>query len=1007
MCSSDLFASTGKKGNAFNYLFGDVDFEQLSKDPLDILEVASRRSVELWGEDTALRRAKLIEVFGTNAVPMIEAYENYMKRSSMNAGELRKELENAEGFSAKLLSEIMDTTWGLREIAQGTRETMKQLLGDIFEPIIKPLLIATQKFMTIIINLIENHPGIVKVLGYGVGLAGLLFTVFGSLMLVTGQLMSFTGSILNTTVQLSVMGYSMKGLNKLAERGTVTVGELLKEMAWGTRENAGILRTLLGGLFKFAMITGLIYVAWRYDFLRLRTVVTDFFSNLQKAISTSRKTLEELEPEKLHGFIDTLGKKGRWDKLTGALIKIGLVIGAVMEAMESFSTEGKFRLSHETMAKLLGVSLEQVKAMDEIDEKTTLFLNNLGKILNFIESWTKFWDGFFKGAQAAFVILNAFLSLFRAIWDTLWNIAEFIGDLFNYDVNKPDLGGWELLGRAMGFILATTLAIKFGLWSWKVTLGSILVLAGKVGKWLGGGAVAGAGAAGAGAARAGLGGGAAGTGTAGSSGNVLVWDPATGTLVPRNVVETVETTAKTAGATADKVPWFERLWKGVGGFSASMQANAARWGAGQIPKASNLFEKLWYGDYSNYSKIQQMPRMSEVLPHLRPEGADLRSGAIFQDKGILGGIDSWLFGTKTFARKTGEYLGRNTKGILPAGMSKYLDDVFRGGKAGIAPTLLRGVDDIWSSIPFLTKVLAIGTSAYRAYKAPEGKKLREGIKGFTGVIGGHFGGVLGGAAAGALYGAATGSAIPVVGTIIGTLIGSIVGGILASKFGDQVADVFYRGIDGIKYGVENHLKPLGKKIADALGITAAQELKKQAEREKRYEEALMARYSAITIVLEDEQRKYRTEKAEMARHSAGYYDRHALGGIFNKPHIGLFAEDGPEAVIPLSSKYRERALGLWHGVGEIISEPKVAPPVPFKKITGTIEAPRITIPSGGGSKDISNSTQIVFKDGAIIVSVENLASQSEIKKGAEELFKEFMRLVEKENMRNYNKTRAR
>ena len=38
---------------------------------------------------------------------------------------------------------------------------------------------------------------------------------------------------------------------------------------------------------------------------------------------------------------------------------------------------------------------------------------------------------------------------------------------------------------------------------------------------------------------------------------------------------------------------------------------------------------------------------------------------------------------------------------------------------------------------------------------------------------------------------------------------------------------------------------------------------------------------------------------------------HAEGGIFSQPHYALFAEDGAEAVIPLSSKYRSEALPIF------------------------------------------------------------------------------------------------
>lgn len=42
---------------------------------------------------------------------------------------------------------------------------------------------------------------------------------------------------------------------------------------------------------------------------------------------------------------------------------------------------------------------------------------------------------------------------------------------------------------------------------------------------------------------------------------------------------------------------------------------------------------------------------------------------------------------------------------------------------------------------------------------------------------------------------------------------------------------------------------------------------------------------------------------------------YATGGILNRPHLGLVAEAGPEAIIPLSSRIRSRALDLWQDTG--------------------------------------------------------------------------------------------
>ncbi len=45
---------------------------------------------------------------------------------------------------------------------------------------------------------------------------------------------------------------------------------------------------------------------------------------------------------------------------------------------------------------------------------------------------------------------------------------------------------------------------------------------------------------------------------------------------------------------------------------------------------------------------------------------------------------------------------------------------------------------------------------------------------------------------------------------------------------------------------------------------------------------------------------------------------HATGGILTRPHLGLVAEAGPEAIIPLSARMRGRATALWEETGRYL-----------------------------------------------------------------------------------------
>lgn len=46
--------------------------------------------------------------------------------------------------------------------------------------------------------------------------------------------------------------------------------------------------------------------------------------------------------------------------------------------------------------------------------------------------------------------------------------------------------------------------------------------------------------------------------------------------------------------------------------------------------------------------------------------------------------------------------------------------------------------------------------------------------------------------------------------------------------------------------------------------------------------------------------------------------KYATGGILTRPHYGLVAEDGAEAIIPLNSKRRSRAIDLWRQTGDML-----------------------------------------------------------------------------------------
>lgn len=87
---------------------------------------------------------------------------------------------------------------------------------------------------------------------------------------------------------------------------------------------------------------------------------------------------------------------------------------------------------------------------------------------------------------------------------------------------------------------------------------------------------------------------------------------------------------------------------------------------------------------------------------------------------------------------------------------------------------------------------------------------------------------------------------------------------------------------------------------------------------------------------------------------AGYSDatgKHAWGGIMNSPHVGMVAEQGPEAIIPLSPSKSARGLDLWKKAGQYLG---VQPYADGDIVgdTSTLTSETVTTGAGGNHFDI-------------------------------------------------------
>lgn len=117
-------------------------------------------------------------------------------------------------------------------------------------------------------------------------------------------------------------------------------------------------------------------------------------------------------------------------------------------------------------------------------------------------------------------------------------------------------------------------------------------------------------------------------------------------------------------------------------------------------------------------------------------------------------------------------------------------------------------------------------------------------------------------------------------------------------------------------------------------------------------------------------KNYQQTKSKQTARDAilGKYAKHAEGGILSNPHLGLVAEDGPEAIIPLGTKRRKRGLDLWRKAGQALGVTAYA----NGGIVGSIQ--RGATASG---VNVGGVTVNISVDGGNGTLVETLNSQSD------------------------------
>ena len=427
------------------------DAEGKMKSMMEIFERLTEASANLTDE----KRATLFQrIFGDQAGNMLNAVmrstEAFMKLdeatgqyvSTSTEGkrafqDIVDGLKDSVGVSKQASEDILDTLWGIQKINEGIRQTFQVLLGQTVIPIIGKV---TKFFSNLLSKIVEfgyAHPVFMKTLGYGLGLTGLVLTAVGTLLVLGGALGGAIAGLGFLQGKVATLATSWLGLNANMLTGTGIMTALWLKM-----------RPLVTQAGALALTLGALYLAWKFDFGGIKTIITDFIDNTRHAFTEARRIIGLNTDEMLTAVKRLEQKDDFFSKLTVGLVKLDTLWRGLSEAWNDYT------LSEDTFVRLRELGL----------------LPLVETVLDLKMKFEAFWEGFTGGLET---VSEKTRTIVEKISEVVGGLIDKVRGFFNpaeetegkiEDINTAvgglDTSKWESFGNVVGIIVGILGASK-------------------------------------------------------------------------------------------------------------------------------------------------------------------------------------------------------------------------------------------------------------------------------------------------------------------------------------------------------------------------------------------------------------------------------------------------------------------------------------------------------------------------------------------------------------------
>ena len=309
------------------------------------------------------------------------------------------------GVFDKLKLVLMGITSAISDLSDSGKldsvaKSIAEGLGIILNPLIK-IGNAVGGFIAKLGDLADTHPKLVKLGVQLVAIAGILLTVTGIALKVAS---AFSG----VSLMILAFGNSFNSIGGLLKSGALKI---------------------MGTLLPLTMAIGLLYLAWKNDFVGIRSMTTNFVNGVINSFNTARNSVNSSVGDMVATMDKLNTKNDFFSNLTVGIMKFMVLFRALKEGWSDFT------LSEDTFvkAKELGI-LPLIEAIFDLKYR----FDNFKK--GFIKGWTEVSN---KVKEVLVGLAESFKGTqFEGFFNTLTTLFQKLSN------NDPK--AWEDLGNFVG-----------------------------------------------------------------------------------------------------------------------------------------------------------------------------------------------------------------------------------------------------------------------------------------------------------------------------------------------------------------------------------------------------------------------------------------------------------------------------------------------------------------------------------------------------------------------------